>query len=312
MFSKIFFWCLAVSSLLSGIRVLLQDKPASAVIITLLIIAGLAAFLAIGGFEIIRRIHRIGPAGVEIETWQDIDRILSISPPAAPQPSFNKTTGPWLRVKLDYKQKWFYERGTSTIFHLQHRGVEPDVLPRRELEKFRKLVLWVGGAALNENPFKALEILKLLEPIKDSEKKKEELLSLGHACVLATQREKDENKKKLLLEDAKRFLETAQLRDSKDAEILWLLGWVYDEMGLFDESIKVNEQAIMLNPDWKPWARWVIAVSYLKKDERWFALRALADIPRGVWWDQIHDDPELKALQTDPTFIKYYNERKTK
>jgi tetratricopeptide (TPR) repeat protein len=309
-FARFFCWVLAITSLVAALRLVLADKASAATMLTLLVIASAAGFLAIGGIEVIRRIHRIGPGGIEIETWQDIDRILSISEhPPTPRLSFSNTQGPWLRARLEYNQSWFYERGTAIILHLLHRGIDIQSLPHKELEKYRTLVLWVGSASLNVNPYKALDILKLLEPIKD--KYRDELMALGHAYVLVAQRRQAGEEKVDLLENGKRVCRAAFSLDQLEPETLWLLGWIYDELGLYDESIKLNQEVINLRPEWVPWANWVMAVSYLKKKDPRMSLWQLDKIPDGVWWEQIYQDPELESLRGNPKF-EQYRSRNTK
>jgi hypothetical protein len=82
---KISFVLLACTSFAAAIVLLAQTKPQGTAALGLLVWAGLCIVLATGGINIIRRIQRIGPGGIEIKTWENIDRLLSIPLPSWPR-----------------------------------------------------------------------------------------------------------------------------------------------------------------------------------------------------------------------------------
>jgi tetratricopeptide (TPR) repeat protein len=306
--AKIFFWLLAAVSLVASVLLLRQQKPEWKVVLGLLIWAGICVVLAIGGVALVRRIHRIGPGGVEIETWQEIGRILSATaPPLAA--SELRAKGPWTKTRFTPQQSWFYEKATSILIHLQHRGIDLDTLSKENLNRYRQLILWVGAAAINKGDiWKAFEILKLLEPIESKTPK--ELFWLGASYFWAGLTESDAKKKRELLETACLLLQEASQKDTKNADLWWTLGWIYDELGLYSESIDANKKAVDLNPKYAPWAFWTMAVSFLKQKKLDPAIEALRSIERGPWWEEIHNDPELAALKADPRYVALYDERK--
>ncbi len=304
------FWVLAVTGWLAAIRLMFQPQPTGSTILGLLVMAGFFVVLGVSGKELIWRIRRIGPGGIEVETWTSIERILSVPQPPLPKLSFADPMGPWTKVALKREQIWFYERGTYIIFHFQHRGVEPETLSKTDLEKYRQLIAWVGAAALNFNVIKALDILRLLEPIDP--KKPEELFHLGQAYLLAYQIEGDPEKRKPYLEKSSQYFQEASRKDEKNTEIFWSLAWIYDELGLYGESVKANQRTVELDSRWAPWAYWVMAVSLLKQGEKDTAIKALGSVTTGAWWEQIWKDPELQNLKTDERFEALYKERRTK
>jgi tetratricopeptide (TPR) repeat protein len=307
--TTIFFWVLAFASGVAAFLLLKQEKPPGTAILSLLIWAGICLVLATGG---IQRIQRIGPGGVEFETWRDIERILSTTRPPLPHWSLldRLTRGEPFPNPFSHQQSWFYERAVSIIFHLEHRGVDPSTFSKTNLKKYRELIVWAGVAALNVNYAKSLDILQQLEPIEPKDFK--ELYYLGLAYLMEAHAEKDPQKRKSGLEKASRLFGEAIRKYDKDPDVFLNLGWIYDELGLYEESIKANQKVLDLDQRLAPLAWWTMAVSFLKQNKTEASLNALNSIPEGSWWQEIYDDPELASLKKDPKFHEFYNSRKEK
>lgn len=305
--AKGFFWLLALVSLAASILLLRQQKPEWKVALGLLIWAGICLVLAIGGVALVRRIHRIGPGGIEIESWQELDRILSVPHPPLAQTELRWSDGPWAPTSFTRQQMWFYEKATSIIVHLQHRGVDLETISRENLYRYRQLILWVGAAAINKgNTWKAHEILKLLEPIE--RKSPKELFWLGASYFWVAVTEDDERKKREQLETASQLLHEASQLDDRNADLWWTLGWIYDELRLYKESVTANQKAVDVDARYAPWAYWTMAVSLLKDKEKGpdASIEALKGIGPGPWWNEIYKDPELAALKSDGRFATLY------
>jgi hypothetical protein len=310
--ATISFWVFAVVSGVAALRLIGQEKPPGAVILSLLICAVICVVLATGGISLIQRIQRIGPGGVEFETWHDIERILSTTPPPLPHWSLlsRLTRRESFPTPFSHQQLWFYERAVNIIFHLEHRGVDPGTLSKKNLKKYRELILWAGVAALNVNYAKSLDILQQLEPIEPKDFK--ELYYLGLAYQMEAYAENDPQKKKWYLEKASCLLGEAIRKYDKDPDVFWNLGWIYDELGLYKESIKANQKVLDLDQRHAPIAFWTMAVSFLKQNKTEESLKALNSIPEGWWWQEIYDDPELSTLKENTQFRELYNARKKK
>jgi tetratricopeptide (TPR) repeat protein len=269
---KISFVLLACTSFAAAIVLLAQTKPQGTAALGLLVWAGLCIVLATGGINIIRRIQRIGPGGIEIKTWENIDRLLSVPFPSWPRAWWERPNqeeifdpeGPLAVIPLNAEQSWFYERGTNLIFHLQHSDLDYETLSKQELGKYRELVLWIGTAAINESrPGKALNILKLLESFED--KPSRELFALGAAYFWESVREEGNGRRRTYLEEIQGLLKAACEQDDTNPVAFWILGWVYDELGLCEKSIEANQKTLALDPRFAPWAYWTIAVSQLNR-----------------------------------------------
>jgi tetratricopeptide (TPR) repeat protein len=106
------------------------------------------------------------------------------------------------------------------------------------------------------------------------------------------------------------LLKAACEQDDTNPVAFWILGWVYDELGLCEKSIEANQKTLALDPRFAPWAYWTIAVSQLKQDKLDLALEALQLIPPGPWWLEMYKDEEISRLKQDLRFGALYKERR--
>ncbi len=261
--------------------------------------------LAFGGQDFIGRIRRIGPGGVELEAWQDITRIPEMAEP--PDPEYDGRT-PWSTRDLSPQQRWFYERGSSLIFHLHHRGVDAYKLQGRDRDRYRRIVLWVARAALNQREyFKAFETLQAIEHLPDLNYDELFFLAVGYWFVAPDAKPDDEERddeegrrRRHFLQRARRLLERATKESPSEAQAHWALGYIYDELGQYDRAIQENRVAIEKDSThFHNWGYWNMAVSHLKKKDTQAAIAALEKIPAGEWWDEIRKDKELAPLEPE-------------
>lgn len=268
----------------------------------LIVVVIICALLSVAGRELVDRIVKLGP--VEFSPRVDLpgptfDQNLASGVTFAPGGA-----SPWESTPMTSGQRWHYEQATTMLAHLrQHGQLQGD----RQLQKFRDLILEVGEAALNEGEFaKGLDILKLLEPVR--EKTANELLSLGTAHLWSIYGDdigKEQHQgylKKALL-----YLEKTTRADPTHAMAFWSLGYVYDELERYPPAISSNEEARRLDPRLLPWANWHIAISLLKlaklvnvadaAAKTGEAMGMLQAIPPGLWWQPLYDDGELEELR---------------
>ena len=277
-----------------------QDDPDSKVVIGLLTSTLVALLFALSGTELIRNVRKIGPSGIEFSVWQEIARIPELAEP--PRPHFDMESNPWGNRELSSKQLWFYERGSQLLSHLSRLGVSADELEGGELRRYRRIVLWVGIAALNEGErHKAFEILKTVENLRDLSS--DELYFLGTAYLWVALKEADPASQAEKLDRSEELLERAVKARPGQAHMHWALGYVYYQLKLYTESIAENEEAIKLSSKhFLPWASWMLAAIYLHLEDRPAALTALADIRPGDWWGEMWEDDDLDALRDDLRF----------
>ncbi len=282
----------------------------------LLILVAVCVLFAFEGRHLIRQIRRIGP--VEMQVWQDAVRIEDVPLPPGMGPRISpEGDTPWKKVDLTGQQKWAYELGSNLLFHLRHLGVNPGELPRREQARYRRLALWVARVALNEgHEYKALDVLRMVEDLPDLDY--EERFYLAAAYWFVALREPTEpggpdkpdggaSQRTTGLDRARRILERAVKQSTDDPAAQWALGYIYDELGMYDQAIIADEQAISIDSRFNKWSNWCIAVSRIKKQEFQGAIDALAKIPAGVWWNRIEADSELAGLRGHPTFSASFN-----
>ncbi len=290
------------------------SEPHGTAAATLVGLALISVFLAVGGEGLIRRITRLGPSGIELdpETRESVDELLFTGrPPKLEFALFEETAGPWEPRDLTYEQRWYYQLGSDLLLHLQHRGIEITRLSRDDLDRFRGLTLWVGKAALIDNePAKALDMLRGLEPLQAMTP--EELLHLATAYVWMA--EAPFQKSRHYLEQARLRLADAAEKDPGHPMIQWTLGYVYDELEYFKLAVEANQRSVEIDAKFAPWAYWNTAVSQLKNGDKSECIKALEAIPRGPWWHEVYRDDELKPLKVSDyadRFLHLYVERKS-
>ncbi len=278
-----------------------QGDPDSKVAIALLTATFVALLFAVWGRDLVRRLQKVGTAGIEFGVWQEIARIPELAEP--PRPHFDTETDPWGRRKLSSKQRWFYESGSNLLSHLSHLGVRGDELEGGELRRYRRIVLWVGIAALNERESaKAFEILKTIESLRNLDY--EEQFYLGTAYLWVALDEQDQSVRQERMSRSSALLEGAVTQRPDQAPARFALAYVCDELYLYDQSIRQNREAIRLDPGrFHPWATCNLAISLLKQNDPGAALDALEDIQPGKWWIKICKDKELEELKDHPRFI---------
>lgn len=316
---RLLFGFLAAASLTFAGFLLSGDRLGGAEAASLVGVAVVCVFLAVGGETLIGRITKLGPSGIELdpETRERVDELLFTGrPPKLEFALFEETAGPWEPSDFTPEQRWYYELGSDLLLHLQHHGIDTTRLSRDDLKRFRGLTLWVGKATLIDNePAKALDVLRRLEPLPALTP--EELLHLGTAYLWMAGEP--------YIPESHDYLEQARLRLAEAAEkdpghpmIQWTLGYVYDELGYFKFAVEANKKSVEIDPKFAPWAYWNTAVSQLKLGEKTGdqteCLKALRAIPPGPWWDEVYRDEELKPLKVSEyayQFLHLYVERKS-
>ena len=305
---------LAVSGVILGSAVYLLDGG-DADDVDGLAVTGLAALslvallLFLGGADLIERISKLGPGGIELApgTKDAIRKVVDF-----PAPSGWNASRSIIDIMDEFaearettsEQRWAYELGTDLLLHLQHVRWNPEKASKEDMLQYRRFVLRVGQFAIREKDFdKALYILENLKKLEGlqllPDVTADELLSLGQAYLMVSWKHKKDRPVRHYLDQAKGYLQRARNQDPDDPLVHYWLGFTYDELDLPDLAIREERRTIELKEAYAPWAYWVMAVSYLKKPDPEAALRVLKKIPKGPWWKEICEDDELDALKTD-------------
>lgn len=300
--------CLAVAVVLLAIDEL--DGTGAA---TLLGLAGVFVFLAAGGQSLINRISKVGPGGIEISG--DVVRHLSIS--SLPTDLLQPDLGPdgFELKELGEDQKWHYELGADWIMHHNHQDLPLRELPDRDLNLYREFVVAVGRLALVQGEFgyqKALYLVKRLEDVPNRTADESFLLGETYRMAYLDQA--------TYLKSSRLFLEQSLKSDNTSARTHFSLAWVYDELGrVYDESeryqqaIAENDKALSIDPRLVPAANRNAACAFMKLNDPAQAIKRLAQIPAGPWWEETYQDGDLQSLKAGPyaqEFNRLYNERR--
>lgn len=275
------------------------DDPEGKVLIALLVSAIVALLLAFWGKDLIPRLSKFGPSGIEFEVWQKVARLPELA--ELPRPTAGSAQYAWGSLKLTNKQSWNYEVGSSLLIYLSHSGVKAEELAGRDLDRYRRLVVWVGIVALSERAdSKALDILRSIEHLRDPNY--DELFFLGQAYMLVARDETDQDSRTDKLDRSAELLERAVKARPNQAHGHWTLGYVYYHLEMHPQSIEENKLAIKEDSKFLPWASWMQAASHLKLNDQDAALDALEKIGPGDWWGEIWEDEDLEELQDDLRF----------
>lgn len=291
----------------------------------LIVVVIICALLSVAGRELIDRIVKLGP--VEFSPPADLpgpESAPNMPPGTRADAPEKRVASPWTRMRVTAEQQWQYEQATIMLVRLRQQG---QLQSDGQVEKFRGLILDTGEAALNEQQFaKGLDILKLLEPMR--EKTANELLSLGTAHLWMIDEEYIvDGRREEYLKRALRYLQEATRSDTTSAIAFWTLGYVNDEIGRHRPAIDAKQEAIRLDLTFLPWANWHIAISLLKlakQHQAWDevelagaradeAMQKITQIPPGPWWQELFEDDELGELQENPNhraeFQRLYESR---
>ena len=290
----------------------------SAIIIALVAATVVALVIALGGSDLIRRVTKVGSGGIELGVWKEAARIPEFLAPPAPRPPdyWGGDCQELKRLELSKPNRWFYDIGTSLVLHMRHEGVNPDELTGADLRRYRRIIYWVGSAALSQDqPDKALDILEAIEHVPNLER--DELYAVAIAQLSVAVREETFSGKSEeymgKIHRAADLLRRALRQDPDHAPSHWHLGYVYDELGFYDRAIKHDKLAIKFDATgYRNLSNWSMAVSFLKQGDKINALAAVGKITACKCWDEIWKDEELASLRDDKQFKKWYRERRSR
>ena len=268
----------------------------------LMVLAIVSALLAVWGRDILLRIKSIGTAGLELYAWEE--KTAAVGIPVLSLPALVRQGVE--RVGLSDKEKWSYELGTSVLRHFRHNGIGASELEGRELAQFRRLVLWVGRAALNEEKdLVALEVLQAIEGL--TRLNEDELFYLGLVYSRHGFANKDNELAGDQLHRARRFLERAIRQDPSHARAHYNLAQVWHDLGNDSLSTEHLDKAITLGEDeLANFARWNKATILLAIDDGDGAIDVLKDIPKA---EEISDGQALwKGILEDKGFSEFWRD----
>jgi tetratricopeptide (TPR) repeat protein len=294
-----------------GLEVKLRQVAVDSVFVALLLIMA-GALIAIRYLDdLMRRVSKIGPGGVELAP-------LSATDPAASRlldeqilewrSAINPAGDPFADRPLDARERWIYEGLSSRFMQLEQAHVEPLSLERAALERYRNIVFRLGYLALiNKDTEKAYDVLKFFEFLSDA--RGDELFMLATAIAERADDNEDEAERTFAYRRAVKLLERAKAQDPTDAMIPYQLGWLYDELGRYASAIAENGRAAELDPEIAPSTFWNTAVSTLKTGDPGGAIAWLYRVPPGRIWREIAEDPELEPLHAWPGWLALLEEK---
>ena len=287
---------------------------------SLAVITIVSLLLAIWGRDLIRRVRKIGSAGVEFHVWEEIARIPELSD--APIPPAFVLIGYTLpdcddrpQKSLSPQQEWHYELASNLWFHLHHLGVDATELSGLELRRYRDMVLWLGKTALTQRPHvnKALEVLRSIENLADLRRDESYYLAMAYLFVAAHEKPRDKDGSREKFQRSADLLQRIVKEDDSDASSHWALGYAYDELEDYDRAIMHDQQAVKLNEkEYGTFGRWNEAVSLIKQEKTAEALAVLRQIPESGCWKEICKDDELASLRDNPKFKDRFRDLCTK
>lgn len=294
--------CLAVIALELKLWHAAVDSVAVAL---LLIVAG--ALIGIRYLDdLMRRVSKIGPGGLELAPLSASDPATSrlLDPPIV---EWRNTRDPFGHRALDAKERWIYEGLSTRYLQLELARVEMLDLEKSALERYRVLAFRLGYLALlNSDTEKAYDVLKDFEALPDA--RGDELFVLATA-IMERSGPAGETERDSAYRRAVKLLERAKDRDPSDAMIAYQLGWLFDELGRYDDAIAENRRAATLNPQLAPSSCWNSAVSTLKAGDAVGAVAWLVRVPPGSIWREIAADEELSALHAWPGWPELLEEK---
>lgn len=287
-----------------------QDNPDSKVVIGLLTATLVALLFALSGRDLVRRLQKVGTAGIEFGLWQEIARIADTNYLDEDRLHLSSTT--LEGGELSHKQRWLYERAMSHYLHLKHSGVDIHELEGADLRSYRRLILWLGKRTLHTGRFqKALDILRPVDHLRDVTHEEMFLLALAH-WYLAIELDRSRDSEGTAIEndqdsvfhhmEARRLLERVITSPNREALAHFALGYVYDELREYNRAIEQNLIAVKMDPlRFHTWGYWTMAVSHLKSGDPKSAVEALEQIKSDDDdWQEIWEDEELADLRNHP------------
>jgi hypothetical protein len=283
---------------LSGIAFKVRGGAIDKIFVGLLLIA-VGAVIAIRYLDdVMRRVTKIGPGGLELSS-------LSAADPAVtrlledPIIEWRNVRNPFGDRPLTARERWIYEGLTARFLQLEFAHVEMLDLKNAALERYRSIAFRLGYLALlNDDVAKAIDVLKDFETLPDA--RGDELFVLATAIAERADDPDEPSEPSPAYRHAVKLLERAKQRDPTDAMIAYQLGWLHDELGQYAHAIEENRRARELDAALFPQTTWNMAVSTLKAGDPPGAIEHLRSIPPGSWWDEIAEDPELARLRTFP------------
>lgn len=282
-------------------------NPDGTTVASLAVTTIVSLILAIWGRDLVRRVRKIGSAGVEFHVWEEIEQIPELRD--APKPP-DALLGD--DVAISPQQEWQYERLSSLWLHLYRLGVDATELSGLDLRRYRDMVLWLGKTALTQGGThlrKALEVLRSIENLEDLGMDESYYLAMAYFSVAHHQQFRDPEGSRAKFQRSVDLLKQVVKEDDSDASLHWTLGYSYDELGHYNLAIRHNRKAVELDEGkYGTIGRWNEAVSLLKQAKPVEALAVLSQIPESGSWDEIWEDDELAPLRDDPQFRNRFRE----
>lgn len=164
---------------LAGTGMRLYQQTIDAVFLGLLVVAIGGAVVARYLPDLMRRITKIGPGGVELSTLTSpdppVDRLLTY-----PVLESRNIRDPFGKRTLNSEERWIYEQLSAVFLQLELARVDPSDLKDSALENYRRIVTRLGSLAiLNGDYEKTISVMKDFEGLSTA--RGDELFLLGTA-----------------------------------------------------------------------------------------------------------------------------------
>lgn len=283
----------------AAVVLLFAEKPQGGSIVSLLIAAGVFVLCAIAGPDLLRKLRKIGPA--EFTEEQSKSKLPTIYEEFE-QPKVDPAAdNPFPRRELTPPEMFEYEKLSHLLYHCFEEVKDPkkDLDPETR-QNYRSLIRLVGKAAHAMGHYtKSLDILRHLESLGEGDLDAEELKRLGTAYIWAGF-EVEGDKRRECWEKSVDYLNRAKQKNPYNERTLFNLGWVLLSLGKHRGAIECMKASMDQNPEVTPWAKWNIACSQVKLDDKSGAIETLEEIPPGPLWDHIGNDSDFAPLKADP------------
>ena len=164
---------------LAGTGMRLYQQTIDAVFLGLLVVAIGGVVVARYLPDLMRRITKIGPGGVELSTLTSpdppVDRLLTY-----PVLESRNIRDPFGKRTLNSEERWIYEQLSAVFLQLELARVDPSDLKDSALENYRRIVTRLGSLAiLNGDYEKTISVMKDFEGLSTA--RGDELFLLGTA-----------------------------------------------------------------------------------------------------------------------------------
>jgi tetratricopeptide (TPR) repeat protein len=277
---RVCMWAVVVSTFGGLVTNTIRKKPLDFPVHYFLGLAIIAALLAtfapnLGAYAA-SRLRKLKLGGFEVELSEDVslarqylinEGFRPLGVVAEGVPAFEvesrdeaASDSPFSLQKLSGPERYQYEKLSHKLYFVFDQMKDPNQLDREARENFRRLILFVGGAALAmEHYTKSLDILLWLKRFSDRALEYDELRVLGGAYLWAAEEQSDNSERRRRQMQAIPLLKAAIEKNPYGVLPVFNLGWALLSLGKYEDGIEQMQKCIRLDRHYLPWANWNIS-----------------------------------------------------